>query len=143
MKLPAVLSERFLQAMPEEERKRLGKAGVTQAEAEAVFKSGQEKDLRKLVWNELNRRSAYIFDQPTNKRTRGRKGTPDLICCYRGRFLGVETKAFHETLRAEQAQEAVAIRKAGGHFVLCFCLADLLEELQQIDRIADGLQQPK
>lgn len=133
MKLPTVLSEKFLQAMPEEERKRLGKAGLTQTEAEAVFKSGEEKKLRGLVVNELNRRGAYIFDQPTHKPTRGRKGTPDLICCYRGRFLGVELKAFHEALRPEQAQEAVRIRNAGGRFALCFCLADLGEALHQIE----------
>ena len=143
MKLPTVLREGFLQAMPEEERRRLGKAGMTQAEAEAVFKSGQEKELRSLVLKELNRRGAYVFHQQTNKRTRGPKGAPDLMCCYRGRFLAVELKAFHQTLQPDQAQEAVRIRNADGRFVLCFCVQDLMEELHTINRIADGLERPK
>lgn len=143
MKLPAVLREGFLQAMPEAERKRLGKGGMTQAQAEAVFKSGEEKKLKDLVVNELNRRGAWIFHQPMSKKTRGRPGVPDIIGCHRGRFFACELKASGESMRTEQAQEAVRIRKAGGHFVLCFCLSDLLEALHQIERIADGLQKPE
>ena len=69
MKLPTVLSEGFLQAMPEAERRRLGKAGMTQKEAEAVFQRGEEKKLKDLVVNELNRRGAWIFTQRMDKST--------------------------------------------------------------------------
>jgi hypothetical protein len=40
MKLPAVLSEGFLRTLPIEERRKLGRAGMTAAEASATFKRG-------------------------------------------------------------------------------------------------------
>jgi hypothetical protein len=133
VKLPGVLSEGLLQALPPEERKRLGRAGMTKAEAQAKFAAGQEKELKDNVVNELNRRGAWIFDQPMSKKTRGRPGVPDIIGCYRGYFFAVELKAAGGTLRQEQAQEAVAIRKANGRFVLAYSLADVTEALQGID----------
>jgi hypothetical protein len=133
MKLPTVLSEGLLKALPEAERKRLGRAGITQAQAKATFNRGEEKKLKDLVVNELNRRGAWIFDQPMSKKTRGRPGVPDIIGCYRGYFFSVELKATGETLRPDQAQEAVAIRKANGRFVLAYSLADVTEALQGID----------
>jgi hypothetical protein len=133
MKLPAVLSEGFLQSMPAEERKRLGRAGLTQAEAQATFNRGEEKKLKDMVVNELNRRGAWIFHQAMSKRTRGRPGVPDIIGCYRGYFIAIELKAAGETLRQDQAQEAVAIRKAHGRFVLAYCVNDVTEALQGID----------
>ena len=143
MKLPTVLSEGFLQAMPEAERKRLGKAGLTQAEAQAVFQRGEEKKLKDLVLNELNRRGAWFFTQRMDKRTGGRRGCPDIIGCHKGYFLAVELKAAGQQMTTEQGQEAVRIRKAGGFFILAYCLEDVIEELQRIERIAAGLQKPE
>ena len=48
MKLPAVLSEGFLQSLPEAERKKLGRAGMTAKEAQAIFERGEEKKLKDL-----------------------------------------------------------------------------------------------
>ena len=133
VKLPAVLSDGLLAALPEAERKRLGRAGMTKAEAQVKYAAGREKELKHDVVNELNRRGAWIFDQPMSKKTRGRPGVPDIIGCYRGYFLSVELKSAGETLRSDQAQEAVAIRKAGGRFVLAYSLNDVLEALENID----------
>ena len=129
MKLPSVPSEGFLQAIQAEERKKLGKAGMTKAEAQAVYARGQEKDLKKVVLNELLRQGAWVFDQPMSKRTRGRPGVPDILGCYRGAFFAVELKASGQPLRQDQAQEAVAIRKSMGRFCLAYCLNDVTEML--------------
>jgi hypothetical protein len=133
MKLPAVLSQGFLKGLPEEERKRLGRAGMTQEEANATFNRGEEKILKGLVLNELNRRGAWVFDQPMCKKTRGRPGVPDIIGCYRGYFFALELKAAGEPLKREQAQEAVMIRKANGRFCLAYSLSDVIELLRGID----------
>ena len=133
MKFPAVPSEGLLQALPAEERKRLGRAGMTKAEAQAKYAAGCEKDLKRDVVNEVYRRGGWVFDQPMSKKTRGRPGVPDIIACYRGYFIAIELKAAGGTLRPEQAQEAVAIRKASGRFVLAYTLADVIEALQGID----------
>lgn len=133
MKLPGVLSEGLLQALPAAERKRLGRAGITRAEAQAKYAADREKDLKRDVVNDLNRRGAWIFDQPMSKKTRGRPGVPDIIVCYRGYFLAVELKAAGETLRADQAREAVEIRKARGRFVLAYSVNDVIEAIRGID----------
>lgn len=139
MKLPAVLSQGFLAGLPEAERKRLGRAGMTVEEAQETFNRGQERILKGHALNELNRRGAWIFEQPMSKKTRGRRGVPDIIGCYRGYFFAVELKASGEPLRPEQGQEAARIRKASGQFILGYCLDDIIEGLQHIDRIAEGL----
>lgn len=133
MKFPTILSEGLLQALPPEERKRLGRSGMTRAEAQAKYAAGREKELKGDVVNELNRRGAWIFDQPMSKKTRGRPGVPDIIGCYRGFFFSIELKTAGETLRADQAREAVDIRKAGGRFVLAFCVSDVIEALEGIE----------
>jgi uncharacterized protein YfiM (DUF2279 family) len=133
MKLPATLSEGLLQALPPAERKRLGRAGMTRQEAATKYAAGQEKELKKDVVNEIYRRGGWLFEQPMSKRTRGRPGVPDIIACYRGLFLAVELKAAGGTMTQEQGQEAVAIRKASGRFVLAYSLADVTAALQGID----------
>jgi hypothetical protein len=133
MKLPAVPSEGLLQALPPEERKRLGRAGMTRAEAQAKYAAGQEKDLKRDVVNEIYRRGGWVFEQPMSKKTRGRPGIPDLIICYRSYFLAVELKAAGGTMSQEQAQEAVGIRKASGRFVLAYSVNDVIEALLGID----------
>lgn len=44
----------------------------------------------------------------------GRAGIPDIICCYNGRFLGIECKAGKGKTTALQDRELDAIRAAGG-----------------------------
>lgn len=46
----------------------------------------------------------------------GRNGAPDLICCYQGRFLGIECKApgKRRDVTPNQIRELTAIKKAGG-----------------------------
>jgi hypothetical protein len=133
MKLPAVPSEGLLQSLPPEERKRLGRAGMTKAEAQAKYAAGRERELKSDVIKEVRRRGGWEYDQPMSKKTRGRPGVPDLIICYRGYFLAVELKAAGGTMSQEQAQEAVAIRKAMGRFVLAYSVNDVVEALLGID----------
>jgi len=44
----------------------------------------------------------------------GRAGVPDLICCYNGRFIGIECKAGKGKTTALQDRELAAIHAAGG-----------------------------
>lgn len=50
----------------------------------------------------------------------GRVGAPDFICCYKGKFLGIEAKAPGKmnTVTANQIREAAAIVDAGGRSVV-------------------------
>ena len=142
MRLPTVPSAGFLAALPVQERLKLGRAGITQQEANATYQRGQEKELKALALNLLNLKGAWIFEQRMDKSTRGRRGSPDILVCFKGFFIAIELKAENQRMSTEQAAEAARIRKAGGFFILAFRLEDILEELQRIERIAAGLQKP-
>jgi hypothetical protein len=133
LKLPRVLPDSFLKALPESERKKMGKSGMTYAEAVATYNRGEEKVLKGHVLNLLNLRGAWLFDQPMSKKTRGRPGVPDIIGSYRGYFIAIELKAAGEQMTREQAEEAVRIRNANGRFALAYSVNDVIEFLDGID----------
>lgn len=59
----------------------------------------------------------------------GRSGIPDIIVCFRGRFLAIECKAGYNKPTALQEREIVAIHKAGGDaMVVREDTLDLLEQ---------------
>lgn len=67
----------------------------------------------------------YFFPVQTGY---GRGGIPDIIVCYRGRFLAVECKAGYNKPTALQEREIAAIHKAGGSaMVVREDTTDLLE----------------
>ena len=86
-----VFPEAFLRAMSAEKRRAIGQ--MTMAEAHRRYE--QEKELKRDVLNWLNLQGAWVFTQRMDKRTRGKRGVPDLIVCTppNGRFLAVELKA--------------------------------------------------
>jgi hypothetical protein len=130
--MPAVVPPSFLYALPEEERKRLNKAGLTPEECNAKFIRGEEIRLQKLCMNWLSLHNIYFEWDRTDKRTSGKKGRADLRACVLGYWLSIECKADGEPLSREQAQEAVRLRNSGGRFVLCYCLHDLIEAIHGI-----------
>lgn len=70
---------------------------------------------------------AYYFFAPANGY--GRAGIPDIIVCYRGKFLAIECKAGYNKPTPLQEREIAAIHKAGGSaMVVREDTIDLLEE---------------
>lgn len=132
MKLPNVPSEGFLQALPPEERKKLGRAGITKAEAAAIYARGQEKELQRQVWNYLTLKGIYFESDRMDKRTSGKKGRADFRCCIDGLWLSLECKAESQTLSKEQALEAARLRKSGGKFAVVFSLQDAIEAITDL-----------
>lgn len=59
-----------------------------------------------------------------------RPGIPDLLLCYRGRFIGVEVKKEGGKLSDNQRREAAAIREAGGLWIRAQSAADVAGCLQ-------------
>jgi VRR-NUC domain len=133
MRLPAIVPEAFLRALPPEERRRLGRAGFTREECERRFLAGEERKLKGYVVNFLNSRGAWIFHQSMSKKTGGRPGVPDILCCYRGRFIAIELKVRGSKLSPEQEREAERLRNSGGVFVVVRRLEDLVEALRGAD----------
>ena len=135
MKLPNVPSEGFLRALPDAERRRLGKAGITAAEAIQTFRRGQEKELQKQVASYLDLNEIYFENDRMDKKTSGKVGRADFRICYRGKWVSAECKAEGCTLEPTQAFQAARLRKSGGHFLLVFRLLDLIDAFRDIDAI--------
>lgn len=74
----------------------------------------------------IKKHGAYYFFPVQNGY--GRAGVPDIIVCFKGRFLGVECKAGFNKPTLLQEKEIAAIHKAGGSaMVVREDTTDLLE----------------
>lgn len=52
-------------------------------------------------------------------------GLPDLICCVRGRFIGIEVKTPDGTVSSRQAYMHRVIEEAGGTVIVATCVEDV------------------
>jgi Holliday junction resolvase len=71
-----------------------------------------EKKVKDAVTKILKEVNAYYFYPATGGF--GRSGVPDIVCCYRGNFIGIECKAGKNTTTALQDRELSKIEEAGG-----------------------------
>lgn len=71
-----------------------------------------EKKVKNKVTALLKERGVYYFFPATFGM--GRSGVPDIICCYRGLFIGIECKAGANKPTELQKRELAAIVAAGG-----------------------------
>mgnify|MGYP000445083534 CR=1 FL=1 len=74
--------------------------------------STPEKKVKDKVVSLLKSYNAYYFFPATFGM--GRSGVPDVVCCYQGKFFGIECKAGSNTTTALQDRELKAIEDAGG-----------------------------
>lgn len=70
-----------------------------------------ERDIRRAIIEALRSAGATVHPQTG---AYGSRGTPDLLACYRGRFVAIEVKAPRGRLSELQAARIEAIRAAGG-----------------------------
>jgi Holliday junction resolvase len=71
-----------------------------------------EAKVKKKVVEVLKRYGAYYFQPVTGGF--GRSGVPDLIACYRGKFIGIECKSGNKQPTALQQKNLDDIEKQGG-----------------------------
>ena len=74
-----------------------------------------EAKVKKKVVDVLKKNNAYYFFPATGGY--GRSGVPDIVCCYRGIFIGIECKAGSNKPTPLQETEMRKIEQAQG-FVL-------------------------
>ena len=72
---------------------------------------------------------AYVAREVDNPRS----GVPDLLVCFKGRFIGIETKDDIGTASAVQKKHIKDIIKSGGKAAVCRTLADVLDLLYMED----------
>jgi Holliday junction resolvase len=71
-----------------------------------------EKKVKDKVVKLLKQYGAYYFFPATFGM--GRSGVPDVVCCHKGAFIGIECKAGKNTTTPLQDRELAAIQSAGG-----------------------------
>jgi hypothetical protein len=71
-----------------------------------------EAKVKKKVVDTLKHYGAYYFQPVTGGF--GRSGVPDLVACYRGRFIGIECKSGDKKPTALQQKNLDDIEKEGG-----------------------------
>src|SRR5210317_609110 len=62
------------------------------------------------------------------------RGVPDILCCYRGRFVGFEVKTAKGRISGPQRVQNERIRRACGRAVVVRSVADVRVVLEHIDR---------
>lgn len=72
-----------------------------------------ETKVKRAVTKILDEYGAYHFFPATHGY--GRSGVPDIVACYRGRFIGIECKAGKGVPTALQLKELRLIDEAGGY----------------------------
>lgn len=70
----------------------------------------------------------YFF--PSANFGMGKSGVPDIICCYKGKFIAIECKAGKNKPTALQEKELAEIRSAGG--IALVIREDNVYELEEI-----------
>jgi hypothetical protein len=136
IRIDTVLPDSFLRAMPREERAKLGKAGITQEQAEAKFRAGKEKDLQRLIATYLRLNEFYYVTPRMDKRSTLRRGAPDFIICIHGHFLCIEAKACKGTLSDMQSLHLVEVTKCGGTYCVARSLEDVIQAIATISQAA-------
>lgn len=98
-----LLPDDFLRKLPLAERKRLGKAGLTQEEIKVKADTRAERDLQNDMDGILRQRNLFFVRSRMDRKTTTRKGVPDyMIVLPGGRALLVEAKVEGGELSEDQ-----------------------------------------
>lgn len=81
----------------------------------------------------------YDAAQKRFRKSVGRIGTPDLLLCYRGVFVGIEVKSKTGRLTDEQKEIGACIESAGGVWGVAKSMEDVREILKRADLVTAPL----
>lgn len=84
---------------------------------------GEETKLQKSIQKYLNSIGAYCFK--VHGSIYMKSGIPDIICCHKGLFYGIECKVGKNTMSDLQKKHKEAIEAAGGIHILAYKLEDV------------------
>lgn len=93
-----------------------------------------ERDIVAAIKRYLNTLGGDVFFWKEHGGAYSTAGIPDIICCYKGRFLGLECKLPGGRLTELQKRAIDKINKAGGIARRVESVADVMELIQMVDR---------
>lgn len=94
--------------------------------------SQPEARLSRLIMKALKKQGAWVFKVHGSEYQPA--GIPDILGCYRGRLIGVESKMPGNSTSAIQDYRIKQIEQAGGHVVVAYSVDDALKLLAIIDK---------
>jgi len=101
-------------------------------------KAPLEKSIVASISKALRARGAYVAK--IHGSFYGSSGIPDLVCCYRGHFIGLEVKRPGNKATPIQEAQMEGIRRAGGTSLVVRSVDDAMVVLDEIDRMREGRQ---
>ena len=87
-----------------------------------------ENKVKSQIQNYLKKIGAYQFKVHGDIYMRA--GIPDLICCVKGRFVGIECKDYGNKPSELQLAHGRQIVKNGGVFIVAYCVEDVEKALK-------------
>ena len=81
-----------------------------------------EQQLQSRILHYLNAKGAYNVKVITASKA----GVPDILCCYKGQFIGIEVKVGRNKPSALQEYNLKAIEQAGGIGILAYSIEDVV-----------------
>jgi len=90
----------------------------------------QEKALQSKIIRWLKDNGAFVVKQHGGVYTE--VGIPDLVCCYKGRFIAFELKVKNNTTTKIQDFKIDRIRKVGG-------IAEVIRSLDEVKKVIGGI----
>lgn len=130
------LPENFLNKMSPADRRPMGKAGVTNAEALAKFEAKNERELQKQIAAYLRRHNIWFAQSRTDKRTTNGLGQPDfLLSTYPDgssfpQPYALEVKFRNGKLSDEQEEVRQKMIRCGWHYQIVRSLKEVIELLK-------------
>lgn len=101
-----------------------------------------EKDIVAAIKRYLSTLGDDVFFWKEHGGPYGVSGVPDIICCYRGRFLGLEAKLPGGRLTALQKRALERINRAGGIARRVESVDDVKAIIAQADRETREVETP-
>ena len=92
-----------------------------------------ERDLVAVIKKYLASLGSDIFFWKEHGGPYGTSGVPDIICCYKGRFLGLEVKLPTGTLTELQKRAIRKINQAGGIACRVESVEDVKRVIERVD----------
>lgn len=87
--------------------------------------------LKKRLRTLMNERGVYSTPIPGG--AYGSAGAPDMVACYKGRFIAIEAKVGHNTLSHWQIAHKERIEAAGGIYIVAYSVDDVATVLDTLD----------
>ena len=90
----------------------------------------REKSIENKIKKYLESKGAYYFKHHGNQFSQ--VGVPDIIACFKGRFIGIEVKNEKGKTSPLQDYNIEAIKKAGGISLVARSVEDVSKEIDNI-----------